>query len=281
MPKSVDVTSAYGMLRFYKAPPKRLGLWGTLVLSNLLWILILATLVTTIWSLSKFTRVMTSNYLHEKWSLSQIKQLTAKQLAERDMQITRLIAYQSSSPMDVLSLGRKISKVLDSAPARHRKFFEEALPEAMQVQIMYGIPASAVVAMSIYESAYGRSSLAKDYHNYFGIKAFSNWHGPKASSVPTRDEGVPTTADFRAYSNMHDGFLGYAQFLKESGRYDHAFKTKSGAQFVATILKAGYCPDSSYLPNIKRIMENHQLQELDEILETTTQKPLQMASYKP
>jgi flagellar protein FlgJ len=221
---------------------------------------------------------MASNYLHEHLELNQFKTLSAKELADRDMKIARLVSYQTSSPTDLLGLAKKISAVLDSAPDRHREFFEKALPEAMHIQITYGIPASAVLAQAIYESGYGRSMLAMQYHNYFGIKAFNTWDGMRAKAMPTKDLGVATTADFRAYKTMRDGFIGYAEFLKETGRYDNAFHTQSGLEFIQKILADGYCPDESYLDNIRRIMERHKLMELDRILENTTSVAMKQAN---
>lgn len=280
MPRAVDLTGAYAMKRFHKEPKKRLGLWGTLIVSNLVWLAVLLVLSSTILGLSKVVKTMTDSYLHERSELSQVRDLSAKELAERDMKIARLIKYQSSSPADVVDLGRKISTVLDTVHSRYRLFFERALPEAMHLQVTESIPASAMLAMSIYESGYGHSVLATQHNNFFGIKAFSDWRGLRANSMSTRDSGVLTTADFRAYKDIKEGFKGYVDFLKENERYAPAFKKKSGPEFVQAILKAGYCPDQNYHANIMRIMERHHLVELDEMLETATGTSV-LASNQP
>lgn len=280
MPQIIDITPVYWKKGFYKEPPRKFSLWGAFILSNLLWLTVVTILATTLMGLARFSSSMTANYLRGEWELSNFRQLTAKELAERDMKIARLISYQSASPTDLLVLANKIAKILDTAPDHQRSFLEKALPEAMYIQIAYGIPASAVLAMSIYESGYGRSTLASQYNNYFGIKAFDDWKGPRAKSMPTRDLGILTTADFRAYHNIREGFMGYANFIRENDRYQRAFRTKSGIQFVSHVLKAGYCPDASYLGNIRTIMERHQLQELDNILETATHTPVQMTGYR-
>ncbi|MFZ5805691.1 MAG: glycoside hydrolase family 73 protein [Verrucomicrobiota bacterium] len=280
MPEVVNLTDVYWKKGFYKQPTKRIGLVGTLVLSNILWIVLFVIVVSILMGMSRMTSGMAKSYIQKEWELSRIKQLTARELADRDEKIERLMAFQSTSPKNILTLARNVSDVLDSAPVYHRDFFEKALPEAMLVQITYGIPASAVMAMSIYESAYGKSSLSENYHNYFGIKAFDDWKGARAVSMPTKDSGVATTADFRAYRSLREGFLGYAQFIKDSDRYQRAFRAKNGVQFVSALLRSGYCPDSSYLDNIEQLMERHHLLELDEALETSTHNPIQMASYK-
>ncbi|NBQ65952.1 MAG: hypothetical protein EBT95_10605 [Verrucomicrobia bacterium] len=80
----------------------------------------------------------------------------------------------------------------------------------MMIQTTTQIPASAVIAMAIFESGYGNSVLAKEYNNYFGMKAFGSWTGPRAMNMPTRDNGVETTADFRAYPDARQRALSPA-----------------------------------------------------------------------
>ena len=210
----IDITPVYWKKGFYKESPRKLNLWGAFLLSNILWFTVVAVLSSTLVGLAKFSSTMTANYLRGEWELSRFRQLTAKELAERDMKLARMISYQSASPTDLLTLANKISKILDTAPDYQRTYLEKALPEAMLIQITYNIPASAVLAMSIYESGYGRSTLANQYNNYFGIKAFNDWKGSRAESMPTRDLGVLTTADFRAYRNMRESFVGYASLLR-------------------------------------------------------------------
>jgi flagellum-specific peptidoglycan hydrolase FlgJ len=134
------------------------------------------------------------------------------------------------------------------------------------------------MAMSIYESGYGKSELARSSNNFFGLKAFASvWDGPKVHQQ-TRDLGRKTMAYFRAYPDVDAAVLGYAEFLKVP-RYAKAFAFKTGPEFIAVILKAGYCPDADYLANIKIIMDRHHLADLDVVqpLEGGTQQ----ASLRP
>ncbi|NJK91493.1 MAG: hypothetical protein HC904_06515 [Blastochloris sp.] len=223
-------------------------------------------LTSAAWTSTKLGTAVTEFYFREKSNWIAQKEAKQKELEESNLQVARLVALQTSSPGDVVRLASKISKVLNSSSGAHRNFIEAALPEAIRIQVQFGIPASATISQAIYESGYGGSALAKNYHNYFGIKAFNSWNGPRAVSMPTVDSGVKTRADFRAYNTLGDGFEGYAKFLSESGRYEKAFYTQNGLAFVNAILKAGYCPDSTYLPAIQRIMQKHNLNELDDII---------------
>lgn len=141
-------------------------------------------------------------------------------------------------------------------------FVTEAIKEAQVIKNKYGIPVSATVAQAIYESNYGKSPLARKYNNFHGIKVGEKkWKGDRAT-VTVKEEGHYIRAEFRAYDSMHDGFIGYAEFLKRP-RYQPAFKAKDGLSFVKTILRCGYCPSQEYLTDIKRIMDRHNLRKLD------------------
>jgi flagellum-specific peptidoglycan hydrolase FlgJ len=274
---AVDLTQDMWKRNFYRAPNRRLGLWGTLIASNLVWLGAMVVVGGLLVSTTKFGTFMTERYLAEQARWQEWKRSKENAIAEREMEIARMVAFQTSSPGDVLDLARKISRVLESGYGRQRAFLEQAVPEAIRIQVQYGIPASAVVSMAIYESHYGQSALAKDHHNYFGMKAFNTWSGPRAVNMPTRDLGVMTRADFRSYSCMETGFQGFVDFLKSSRRYESAFGESKGISFVQRVLAGGYCPDSDYLANIRIIMNRHRLHELDDLLKADPESPFKVA----
>jgi flagellum-specific peptidoglycan hydrolase FlgJ len=263
----IDLMEAIAHRPFYKEPKKRYGLMATLLLSNAFWIVIVTILFVTVFTLTKTGSYLTAQWIEQNAKLSQLQAEEAKAIADRDAQISSLLKSVTASNSDILQMARSIQKVYNTANnSSQMRFLDEALPEALRIQIKEGIPASAVLAQAIYESSYGNSQLAREYHNYHGIKAFSNWTGPRASSMPTLEYGTtPIVADFRAYSSMAEGFDGYAQFLKSSDRYSSAFDQKTGMGFVQEVVKDGYCPDPHYLGSIKEIIERHNLTVLDEI----------------
>lgn len=273
--KAIDLGPALAMKRFHRNQPRRWTLWGFVVASNLAWIAAVIVLGSGWWSTTKIGVALTDFYLEErgKWMAQSAEQ--ERLLRERNMEIARIVAFQTASPNDVVELAKKVNLVLDKTHGTKRSFLEAALPEAIRMQVQYDIPASAILAMAIYESGWGRSDLAQNYHNYFGMKAY-HWNGKKVN-MPTVDNGVPTRADFRVYDTLGDGFQGFSEFLKNKERYKNAFSYKTGPEFVREVLKSGYCPDRDYLSNIKGIMDRHNLQELDSIIVKGKSAPYQMA----
>jgi flagellum-specific peptidoglycan hydrolase FlgJ len=257
---------------FYKERPKKIGLKATLVVSNLAWIAIALVMSSLVMAACKVGTIATAKYLEERKNTAAIQAETARLMAERDLQIARMASFQSAKPEEIIALAGTIRQILNTADnGRQLKFLEKAVPEALRIQVEAGIPASACIAQAIYESGYGSSELAKESNNFFGIKAFANWGGERVN-MPTKDSGVSTTAHFRVYADAKEGFNGYAQFLKSSSRYDRAFQAGNGEQFVAEVLRAGYCPDPDYLDRIREIMRRHKLAVLDSYYKQLTAK---------
>jgi len=162
MPQVVDLTQAIARKTFAKKPKFRLGLFGTLIVSNFAWLILFGVAVVSLIGVTQFSAALSKSYLEEKWNSLQNRLAQKKELEERDLRIARLIASQSSDTTDILGLATRISKILDSTNGRQRRFLENAIPEAMLIQTSSQIPASAVLAMAIYESGYGNSMLAKE-----------------------------------------------------------------------------------------------------------------------
>lgn len=163
--------------------------------------------------------------------------------------VTASAAEKKSYPVEM--------SILSTVKGTKREFLARILPVAEEVGAKYGIPASAIVSMAIYESYYGESSLAKAHYNYFGIKAFRDWRGRKA--YKRSKDGVFA---YRSYGSLREGVEDYAKFLQKA-RYKRAFRCSSGVQFVAAVLRSGYCPDDDYLDYIRSIVSRHRLSQLD------------------
>ena len=80
---------------------------------------------------------------------------------------------------------------------------------AVEHQSEYGIPASITLAQGLLESAAGRSTLASEGNNHFGIKCHKEWKGggrcfatttrpTNVSAYTTRLKRVFTTTPFSA-----------------------------------------------------------------------------------
>ncbi|MES2308974.1 MAG: glucosaminidase domain-containing protein [Verrucomicrobiota bacterium] len=265
MDKSYNITGALSLGGFkekLEGPQKHWSVFDLrriLFLANVGWFFGVCLLVGVIyWSVGYAYQ----KELARKASLEEVQGLEAK-IAELNSNIQGLKDLNLRTVASTIDYSSNIQAVLETTHGEERAFLLSIIPEALRIQVTHHIPASATIAMAAYESNYGRSDLARQHHNFFGIKALdSRWEGEKAL-MPTRDRGIQTKASFRVYEGLPDSVQGYAEFLSGSAYYRAAFTQSSGEQFVAQVLKGGYCPDSFYLGYIHTIMQRHQLQRLD------------------
>jgi LysM repeat protein len=132
-----------------------------------------------------------------------------------------------------------------------------------------GIPASIKLAQAMLESNCGKSDLACNANNHFGIKCGNDWDG-KCFHKEDDDyqDGKITKSCFREYSSVYDSYVAHSDFLvdpSKSNRYGFLFKLdptdyKAWAKGLA---KSGYATDPKYADRLIDIIEKYQLYNLD------------------
>lgn len=125
---------------------------------------------------------------------------------------------------------------------------------------------SAVIAQACLESAFGRSTLASRYHNYFGLKCGSGWHGASVN-MSTKEEYHPGTltdikANFRVFSNMDDGVRGYYEFIQYP-RYGNLRFAQTAEEYLTMIRADGFATSTLYVDNNMRIVNSYNLKRFD------------------
>ena len=126
---------------------------------------------------------------------------------------------------------------------------------------------SPIIAQAILESGWGESRLAKDYHNYFGLKCGTKWQG-KAVNLATWEEYEAGTAMvisdyFRIFDNMEEGVKGYFELL-QLPRYQNLKGITEPGRYLETIWADGYATSSVYVQKNMELIEQYQLMKYDE-----------------
>ena len=265
MKKHIDITPALSQKLFYK-PAKRPKTVINILLFSVIFLLGLLIMTSTVF----YNHYNYSFFLYNQ--SNQIRLELVQKEAEKnniEKQLKNLISSQEYSEYDVVQLASLIQESLKTASGVNKEFLQKAIPQAIRIQQRYDIPASAVLGQAIYESGYGKSQLAKQANNYFGLKALSkDWQGEVVWMV-TKDYNKTVThkQPFRKFDSVYDGFSGYVEFLKSYSRYKNVFKAKTGKDFVNRVAKAGYCNDSFYIKDVHAIIDRHKFENLDKILE--------------
>lgn len=129
---------------------------------------------------------------------------------------------------------------------------------------------SVRIAQAILESDYGRSTLATQANNLFGIKASAPWTG-EVYTVVTREELsgrlVKVDGEFRKYSSWalsvkdHAGFVTSTNYRKNVA-YAAVIKAKT-PEDQAKALTGTYATDSRYGDKLIKLIKQYNLKQYD------------------
>jgi len=140
----------------------------------------------------------------------------------------------------------------------YEEYINQYADIAIEQQRHYGIPASITLAQGLLESGAGKSQMARESNNHFGIKCHSDWKGETASFF---DDGEMTC--FRKYKKVEDSYDDHSQFLVQGRRYAFLFKLDitDYKGWAEGLQKAGYATDPTYSQKLIRIIESYSLNE--------------------
>ena len=149
-------------------------------------------------------------------------------------------------------------------------YIDEYKDIAMTEMVKYKIPASITLAQGILESGNGKSRLAKQGNNHFGIKCHSDWKG----KTMRQNDDAPNEC-FRVYKNAEESYRDHSKFLKESTRYASLFDLKitDYKGWAKGLKKAGYATLPTYAAVLINLIETYDLQQYDQMVVKGKFKP--------
>jgi LysM repeat protein len=123
-----------------------------------------------------------------------------------------------------------------------------------------GIPASITLAQGMIESDFGRSSLASEGNNHFGIKCHDNWTGQVI-----RHDDERRNECFRKYPRPEDSFYDHSDFLKSVPRYRELFNLSPTDYkgWARGLKRTGYATNPDYANMLIRKIEEYNLDYFD------------------
>lgn len=148
-----------------------------------------------------------------------------------------------------------------------------------------GILASVSLAQFILESGYGKSELAQNANNCFGMKkslsgntwSGSSWGGKSIYTKKTQEEEngkmITIAADFRKYGCVEDSITDHSAYLlgAKNGsalRYNGLKNCTDYKKAVKIIKDGGYATSSTYVSNLCSIIERWNLTKYDVAVST-------------
>ena len=127
---------------------------------------------------------------------------------------------------------------------------------AMQEQIRTGVPAAIKLGQAILESQTGKSRLAREANNHFGIKCKIEWRGPK---IYHNDDANGEC--FRVYDNAEASFIDHSNFLKTRTHYAFLFKleVRDFTSWAFGLKQAGYATNPNYPAQLIKAINDYDL----------------------
>lgn len=148
------------------------------------------------------------------------------------------------------------------------QFFTQYAESAQVSQRETGVPASVTLAQAALESDWGKSQLARQGNNFFGIKATKQPGTAGVIQLPTWEvlsgSNVVVQAGFRAYQSAAESFADHGRFFIENARYAAAMKNIADPNtFARLIHQAGYATDPAYATKLIGLMQKFNLYQYD------------------
>lgn len=131
---------------------------------------------------------------------------------------------------------------------------------AIQKMYEYKIPASITIAQGIFESGCGKSHLAVDGNNHFGIKCHNDWTG---DTILIDDDELQEC--FRKYASVDESYSDHSLFLKNRKRYANLFELDimDYASWARTLKADGYATNPKYADQLVSLIERYGIAKLD------------------
>ena len=132
---------------------------------------------------------------------------------------------------------------------------------AIREMELYKIPASITLAQAVIESGCGKSVLAINSLNHFGIKCQKEWTG----QTYYFDDDKPKEC-FRKYDNVDESYRDHSKFLSTRARYASLFTLQitDYKGWAIGLKQAGYATNPEYANILIRLIEKYELYLLDD-----------------
>ena len=177
--------------------------------------------------------------------------------------------------LSILSL--LISFALNAQSAGRTDYIERFKETAIAEMKYSGIPASITLAQACLESGDGKSTLAREGNNHFGIKC----HGWKGGAIYHDDDKKGEC--FRKYKSPEESFRDHSDFLRYSDRYAFLFDLEPTDYkgWAYGLKSAGYATNPEYAKRLIQIIEENELYKYDTDIPQTMIPPSPASIERP
>ncbi|MGR3741288.1 glycoside hydrolase family 73 protein [Companilactobacillus sp. DQM5] len=152
---------------------------------------------------------------------------------------------------------------------KRNEFIDKISPYAITLKKQYGILPSITISQAIVESNWGKSVLARDYNNFFGVKGTD----PTNTKVLYTKEFVngkwiEIHGRFRVYSDYKDSMKDHAVLLANGTswnprQYHDVLAAQDYVDATFALQTDGYATDPTYTKKLLKIIKQYNLDRFD------------------
>ncbi|MEL6836069.1 MAG: glucosaminidase domain-containing protein [Bacteroidota bacterium] len=168
-------------------------------------------------------------------------------------------------------LGTSIAplKLLSYRPAAVKQYLQKYRFLSRELHQNTGIPEPVILAIAGLESNWGKSELALQANNHFGIKTKVEWEGLSYCKTTIEYEGwfmYHTVQCFRRYPYIRESYQDFGNFILTRDNYAQVKNVPSWNYrgWIDGLREGGYATDPAYTDKILRIIWRYKLYELVE-----------------
>ena len=154
-------------------------------------------------------------------------------------------------------------------------FIERIAPLAIKYMNQEGILASLTLAQAIIESDFGRSELAVEANNLFGMKANSTWKGAiykKRTTEIVNGRTIDIESNFCKFISQEECIKYRSTVFLKMDRYKPLWGVTDYKVAAQTIYECGYATDPKYPKKLIDVIEKYKLYEYDQKTNHTPEK---------
>lgn len=188
--------------------------------------------------------------------------------------LVRLLIHGQTTTGRQSALQGLIATDTEHWPTDYRGDFLRSLaPGALDAALSYGVPASVTMAQAIQESGWGRSQLAKQHHNLFGVKASAS----QSSVLFKTDEyeqgqRILIEAQFRTFSSPSAAIHHHGELLSQDERYADALANGAHWRVFLSNMAPIYASDPAYETRVEWLIERYELDRWDPLVNEVISK---------
>ena len=167
-----------------------------------------------------------------------------------------------------------VNKPLDNGdkardPSSPEEVFINKIYSCLKGNALNVLP-SVTIAQAILESNWGKSSLALEANNLFGIKASDDWTGEvyrKDTKEYSMGRAYTIRADFRKYRSWAESITDHDRFFVSTSwraeNYKNVLNAKDYVSQAKALLSCGYATDYEYAKKLIDIVGRYNLDRFD------------------